>query len=823
MNPILALARKDLKLLVRDKFALFWILAFPLMYALFFGAIFGDGGDGGRAKMKLALVDEDGSDVSAALAANLADSEALTLVHPDPEAEETAPAESFELEAAREAVQKGRLTAYLRIPEGYGENPYALFSGGAGGDEQPKLEIGIDPSRRAEAGFLQGMLMESVFGALQDRFLDTDVLRGDLSEARAELASAEGMDGSQKLLLQTFLGALDTFVGEFDMESLVEGGEGLGAMADPFEVVDVSRDREKGPRSSFDITFPQAIVWGLMSVAMGFAITLVRERVSGTLLRLRMAPIGRAQLLGGKALACFVGCLATMAAILLFGSVALGVRIDDPGLLVLPVEDSISDIFDTLKHVALIQKAGGGTGFSFSRLRPDGDIVASSGGRTSGPMSFIDAFSAGTDAIQQGAFRRGANMGVMRCDHPDVVEFACAKDDLSRWTNYNVSIAVTNDWMQQVVDAPNDPMVVVNPHGGRKAWLKKTTGRRRSVADYDAYAAGAQDDGAEYWTYGEVMDMAIHYAWKNGEPGMLFLDRANEDNQVPHLGEYEATNPCGEQWLLPYGSCNLGSINLGKFWKADAPEAADWEERFDWDAFDKVVHDTTRFLDNVVTINNYPIEQIRKRADEERRIGLGVMGFADLLYKLGVRYGSERSFEIGRKLSARMTSQSLKASEQLCSETGRAPFEAWEGSKPQVEGKAPRRNSHVTTVAPTGTISIISDCSGGIEPLFSLAFQRQVMKDADGVPVVMREVNHDFRAALEKRGYSEAEIDKVVDVALEEGTVAHSDLPSEMKEVFITAHDVVPREHILMQAAWQSSHRQRGVEDHQPAARVRRG
>ena len=472
---------------------------------------------------------------------------------------------------------------------------------------------------------------------------------------------------------------------------------------------------------------------------------------------------------------------------------------------VLPVEDSISDIFDTLKHVALIQKAGGGTGFSFARLRPDGDIVASSGGRTSGPMSFIDAFSAGTDAIQQGAFRRGANMGVMRCDHPDVVEFSCAKDDLTRWTNYNVSIAVTNDWMQQVVDGPNEPMVVVNPHGGRKAWLKKVSGRRRSEADYDAYAAGEPADGASYWTYGEVMDLAIHYAWKNGEPGMLFLDRANEDNQVPHLGEYEATNPCGEQWLLPYGSCNLGSVNLGKFWKSDSPEAADWEERFDWDGFDKVVADTTRFLDNVVTINNYPIPQIRKRADEERRIGLGVMGFADLLYKLGVRYGSERSFEIGRKLSARMTSQCLKASEELVSESGREPFEAWEGSKPQVEERPVRRNSHVTTVAPTGTISIISNCSGGIEPLFSLAFQRQVMKDADGVPVVMREVNHEFRGAMEKRGYSEAEIDAVIDVALEDGTIAHSDLPAEMKEVFITAHDVVPREHILMQSAWQSS------------------
>ena len=472
---------------------------------------------------------------------------------------------------------------------------------------------------------------------------------------------------------------------------------------------------------------------------------------------------------------------------------------------VLPVEDSIDDIFTTLKHVALIQKAGGGTGFSFSRLRPDGSIVASSGGRTSGPLSFIDAFSSGTDAIQQGAFRRGANMGVMRCDHPDVLEFLRAKDDLSRWTNYNISVGVTNDWMQKVVDSPEERLTVVNPHGGQKAWLRKSTGRRCSEADYDAFAAGEGPADADYWTYGEIMDQVIEHAWRNGEPGMLFLDRANEDNQVPNLGDYEATNPCGEQWLLPYGSCNLGSINLSTFYKADAPEAAGWEERFDWERFDTAVDDCVRFLDDVITINNYPIEEIRARADQERRIGLGVMGFADLLYQLGVRYGSEQSFSIARALSARLTDQSYLASERLVEKDGRDPFTAWEGSKPQVEGKKPRRNSHVTTVAPTGTISIIAGCSGGIEPLFSLAFQRQVMKNADGVPVVMKEVNADFRAALEKAGCDVAQIEQVIDIALADGTIENTDLPTELREVFVTAHDVEPREHILMQAAWQSS------------------
>lgn len=472
---------------------------------------------------------------------------------------------------------------------------------------------------------------------------------------------------------------------------------------------------------------------------------------------------------------------------------------------VLPVEDSIDGIFTTLKHVALIQKAGGGTGFSFSRLRPDGDIVSSSGGRTSGPLSFIDAFSSGTEAIQQGAFRRGANMGVMRCDHPDVVEFVCAKDDLSRWTNYNVSVAATNDWMQQVVDHPNEPLVVVNPNGGRKGWLQKTEGRRRSLVDADAFAAGEPDASKQYWTNGEVFDLVTQHAWKNGEPGLLFLDRANEDNQVPHLGDYEATNPCGEQWLLPYGSCNLGSLNLGRFYRQDAPESAPWQERMDWDAFDTAVAESTRFLDDVISVNNYPIDEIRARADEERRIGLGVMGFADLLFKLGVRYGSEQSFDIARGLSARLTEQSLATSEALVAEAGREPFGAWEGSKPHVEGRAPRRNSHVTTVAPTGTISIIAGCSGGIEPLFSLAFQRQVMKDADGVPVVMREVDRDFEESMRKAGVSPEGSEAAIQTAMEDGSIQQADLPQELLDVFVTAHDVVPEEHILMQAAWQSS------------------
>lgn len=333
MNAILALARKDLLLLVRDKFALFWIFAFPLMFALFFGSIFGSDGGGGRGAITIAVVDEDGSDGSRALTTALGEHESVKLVRTGEG--EDAPIEALTLEEAREAVQKGRRAAYVRIPAGYGENPYAVF--GAGGDEVPALEIGIDPGRRAEAGFLQGVLMESVFGALQDRFTNPEVLRGDLAEAREEVAATDDIAPGQKLVLQSFLGAVDVFIGQFDLASLEPGGdgEGGGGFGGGFSVVDVTRDRSNEPRSTWDITFPQALVWGLMSVAMSFAITLVRERSSGTLMRLRMAPIARSQLLAGKALACFVSCLLTMAVLLAFGMLALGMRADSLPLLAL--------------------------------------------------------------------------------------------------------------------------------------------------------------------------------------------------------------------------------------------------------------------------------------------------------------------------------------------------------------------------------------------------------------------------------------------------------------------------------------------------------
>jgi len=338
MSAVLTLALKELRLLVRDRFALFWIIAFPLMFALFFGVLFGNDDDEGRGALALTVIDQDQSAGSRAVVARLArnDSVELTRVGEEPDA----PLESLSPEEAREAVRKGRRVAYLLIPAGYGDNPWALFGArDASGGEGAVIEIGIDPGRRAEAGFLQGVLMEAVFGALQDRFRQKETLREDILAARDGLRDAPGLGTGQRIVLETFFGALDSFLDGIDLDALTTGdGEGgSGGLAQPFEIVDVSRDRSDQPRTSFDITFPQALVWGLMSVALTFAITLVRERTSGTLLRLRMAPISRAQLLGGKALGCFLGCAGTMVGLLAFGWAALGVRFDSLPLLFLAI------------------------------------------------------------------------------------------------------------------------------------------------------------------------------------------------------------------------------------------------------------------------------------------------------------------------------------------------------------------------------------------------------------------------------------------------------------------------------------------------------
>ena len=446
---------------------------------------------------------------------------------------------------------------------------------------------------------------------------------------------------------------------------------------------------------------------------------------------------------------------------------------------VLPVEDSIEGIFDSIKATAMIQKAGGGTGFSFSRLRPQGDLVKSSGGTTEGPMSFIQVFSKATDAIQQGAFRRGANMGMLRIDHPDILTFITFKDDKTRLTNYNISVSVTDRFLDELKDDPNTLHEIQNPRS--KKWEKL---RRRD-------AEGQLTD--EHVTVGEIWEMILNHAHASGEPGIIFIDRVNQRNPIKNVGLIEATNPCGEQPLHPYDSCNLGSINLGVLVKGEGQNAS-----FDWDHFKEIIHTTTRFLDNVIEVNKYPLPQIDNMSKTTRRIGLGVMGFADALFKLGIGYNTDEGCEFGEAIMKVLNDESHLASEVLAEERG--VFPAWEGSDWEKEGRK-LRNSYTTTVAPTGTISIIANCSGGIEPMFSLAFMRQVMKDTQGRPTIMHEVNYVFEQIAQASGiYSKELIEKLI----EEGTLAHMDgVPEELKRVFVCAHDITPKWHMRMQAAFQ--------------------
>jgi len=446
---------------------------------------------------------------------------------------------------------------------------------------------------------------------------------------------------------------------------------------------------------------------------------------------------------------------------------------------VLPVQDSIEGIFDSIKATALIQKAGGGTGFSFSRLRPRGDLVRSSGGTTEGPLSFIQVFSKATDAIQQGAFRRGANMGILRVDHPDIIEFITFKDDLGTITNYNISVAITNRFLDELEKDPETVHQVQNPRTGEWVDLAKTNGEGEPTG--------------EFWKVGELWDIVVEHAHATGEPGVVFIDRINERNPIKNVGLIEATNPCGEQPLHPYDSCNLGSINLGLLVKGEGKDA-----KFDWEEYKSVIHTTTRFLDNVIEMNKYPLPQIDQMSKTTRRIGLGVMGFADALYKLGIAYNSEEGCSFGEEVMHVLNDESHLASEMLGEERG--VFPAWEGSDWEKEGRR-LRNSYTTTVAPTGTISIIADCSGGIEPMFSLAFIRQVMKDTRGVPTILREVNYVFEEAARKNGfYSEEMVDDIV----EHGSLQHlEEVPEDLKKTFVTAHDISPEWHMRMQAAFQ--------------------
>ena len=438
---------------------------------------------------------------------------------------------------------------------------------------------------------------------------------------------------------------------------------------------------------------------------------------------------------------------------------------------VLPVEDALSNgqngIYDTLRSMALIHQSGGGTGFGFSRLRGSGSMVRSTTGVASGPVSFMKLYDASTDAVKQGGTRRGANMGILRVDHPDIMQFINCKEDLTQITNFNISVAITDVFMDAV-----------------------KAGTSYDLVDPSSGSAVARQDAREVW------DRMIDGAWRTGEPGCFFIDEANRHNPVPHVGSYEATNPCGEQPLLPYDVCNLGSINIGYYVN---------DGILDRDALARDIHKSVRFLDNIIDVNKYPLPEIEALSKRIRRIGFGVMGFADALIKLGVPYNSEEGITFGRDLQEFIDVESKRESERLANERG--PFPEWARSiwgpdqtcARDADGQRIRpmqmlRNCNVNTIAPTGTISIIAGCSSGIEPLFAVAFLR------NQAGAMMPDVNEDFLEISKREGWYSPEL---IERIAKQGHIHFEEVPEKWQRVFVTSHDIAPEWHVRMQAAFQ--------------------
>ena len=454
---------------------------------------------------------------------------------------------------------------------------------------------------------------------------------------------------------------------------------------------------------------------------------------------------------------------------------------------VLPIDDSLEDIFETVKNTALIHKSGGGTGFSFSRLRPKNDVVRSTMGVSSGPVSFMEVFNAATEAVKQGGTRRGANMGILRVDHPDILDFIDCKSDNNRLNNFNISVAITDKFMDAYLKGEDYDLIHPNS--------------KQSVGKLNAK---------------EVFDKIIDGAWRNGEPGIVFIDTMNSDNPTPQVGAIESTNPCGEVPLLPYEACNLGSINLSRMVKEENGKSV-----VNWDLLAKTTRTAIRFLDNVIEINNYPLPQISEMVRNNRKIGLGVMGWADMLMKMGISYASEEGTKLASQVIEFIDYESKCESVELSKKRGRfknfkgsiydqenylynkfkgksagiISDEKWKELDEQIK-KYGIRNATTTCIAPTGTISMIASASGGIEPLFGLVFSRLIM---DGTE--MLEVNEIFKNYMISHGLYSEELMKKIAI---DGSVAHIDeIPDDVKKIFVTAHDVSPYWHVKMQAAFQ--------------------
>lgn len=426
---------------------------------------------------------------------------------------------------------------------------------------------------------------------------------------------------------------------------------------------------------------------------------------------------------------------------------------------VLPVADSMEDIFDAIKNAALIHKSGGGTGFAFSRLRAKGSTVNSTGGVASGPISFMKVFNAATEAVKQGGTRRGANMGILRVDHPDIMEFITCKNDTKEITNFNISVGLTEAFMAAV------------EAGGTYELVDPATGA----------VTGSLNAR-------EVFDTIVTSAWQTGEPGIIFLDRLNRDNPCPGQGEIESTNPCGEQPLMPYEACNLGSINLVNH----LTRGQDGSYTLDREKLEQTIRTAVHFLDNVIEVNQYPLPAIDEMTKKTRKIGLGVMGFADMLLYMGIPYCSDEGVEMARQVMELVQTVGHAESEKLAETRGAFPLF---GESVYASGK-PLRNATVTTIAPTGTLSIIAGVSSGVEPVFAYAYIRNVMDHTHLI-----ETNQILKDKLVEAGlFSEELMQSIVD----HGTLAHVEgIPEEIKRVFVCAHDVSPIWHVKMQAAFQ--------------------